>query len=131
MSKKTPGAGFRSSWEQGGHGPAAGSVLCPGCFQASTQASRRGFSPDAMLGLLVCWGPGSRLLRRGEVRLTFALRGAWLLLFLVVVLKRCQPQHFAILVTLVQRFELIDEGHGTIAFKSFVPVSLGGRKHNF
>lgn len=97
----------------------------------STQALRRGFSPDAMLGLLVCCGPGRRLLRRGGVRLTFALRGAWLLLFLVVVLKRFQPQHLTILVTLVQRFELIDEGHGTIAFKSFVPVSLGGRKHSF
>lgn len=83
-----------------------------------------------MLGLPVCRGPGRRLLRRCGVRLALALRGAWLLLFLVVVLKRFQPQHFTILVTLVQRFELVDKGHGTVASKASVPVGLGGRKHN-
>lgn len=122
---------LEAAGSRGGHGPSAGAVLPPGCSQVSTQAPRRGFSSHAMLGLLVCWGPGRRLLRRCGVRRTFALRGAGLLLFLVVVLKRFQPQHFTILVTLVQRFELVDEGHGAIAFKSFVPVSLGGRKHNF
>lgn len=94
-------------------------------------APGRGFSSDVMLGLLVCRDPGRRLLRRCGVRRALALRGAGLLLSLVVVLERFQPQHLTVLVTLVQRFELIDEGHGTVAFKSFVPVSVGGRKHNF
>lgn len=42
---------------------------------------------------------------------------------LAVVLKGFQPQHFTVLVTLMQRSELINEGHGTVALKSFVPVS--------
>lgn len=81
-----------------------------------------------VLALLCCGAPRCRLLRRCGAGLGCVLPDARLLLSLVVVLKRRQPQHLTILVTLVEGFKLIDEGHGTIAFKSFVPVSLGGRK---
>ena len=75
-----------------------------------------------MLGLLFRRDPRCRLPHCRGVWLTFAFRDARLPLFLVVVLKRFQPQHFTILVALVQRFKLIDEGHGAVAFESFVPV---------
>lgn len=38
-------------------------------------------------------------------------------------MKGFQPQHFTVLVTLVQRFKLIDEGHGAVALEAFVPGS--------
>lgn len=81
-----------------------------------------------MLALLFCRAPGGRLLHGWGAGLNLAPPDARLLLLLAVVLKRLQPQHFTVLVTLVEGFKLINEGHGTVAFKSFVPVSLGGRE---
>ena len=88
-------------------------------------------SQQEPLAFLCCQAPGGRLLHGWGTGLNLAPPNAWLLLLLAVVLKRLQPQHFTVLVTLVEGFKLINEGHGTVAFKSSVPVSLGGRKQFF
>lgn len=54
-----------------------------------------------MRASLLCWGPGRQLLCGCGVWLSFAFADTRLLLFLAVVLKGFQPQHFTILVTLV------------------------------
>lgn len=76
-----------------------------------------------MLGLLFGGSPRLRRLQWRAVCLNSAFPNACSLRLLAAVLKGFQPQHFTVLVTLVQRFKLINEGHGAVALKSFVPVN--------
>lgn len=75
-----------------------------------------------MLGFLFCGRLRLGCLHRRGVCLSPAFPEDCFLGLLAAVLKGFQPQHFTVLVTLVQRSKLIDEGHGTVALKSFVPV---------
>lgn len=45
--------------------------------------------------------------------------------------QRLQAEDFTILVTLVQGLELVDEGDGTVSFKSFVTEIENGERNRF
>lgn len=42
--------------------------------------------------------------------------------------QRFQPQHLTVLIALVEGSELLNEGNGAIAFKTFVSVATKKRK---